>query len=423
MSAPAARARRALLVAYHFPPLAGSSGIQRTLRLVQQLPEFGWEALVLTTDVRAYVRTSDDLAAEVPAGTVVRRAFALDAARHLSWRGRYLGFTARPDRWASWRFDGVRTGMRMVAEFAPEVIWSTYPFATAHLIGAALARRSRLPWIADFRDPMAQDGYPADPAVWRAFKRIEETAAREARLCVFTTPGALRTYRARYPSAAGRMELVENGYDEESFARAVAPPPRPAGARVTLLHSGILYPVERDPRALFTALRRLADAGRIAPRDLVLRFRASNHDDHIRTLAATHGVADFIELAPPLPYREALGEMLGADALLLMQDAGCNDQIPAKAYEYLRAGRPILGITDPRGDTAALLRDAGVDTVAPLESADAIAALLPRFLDALRAGTAPVARAAAVAGAARRERTRQTARLFERAAVATPGDL
>lgn len=80
--------KRVLMVAYHFPPLAGSSGIQRTLRFVQQLPALGWQPLVLTVRPQAYEHTSPDLDSQVPAGTVVRRAFALDTARHLSVGGR-----------------------------------------------------------------------------------------------------------------------------------------------------------------------------------------------------------------------------------------------------------------------------------------------------------------------------------------------
>ena len=75
--------KRILMIAYHFPPLAGSSGIQRTLRFVQHLPSLGWQPLVLSADPRAYEKTSDDLMADVPPSTVVRRAFALDTARHL----------------------------------------------------------------------------------------------------------------------------------------------------------------------------------------------------------------------------------------------------------------------------------------------------------------------------------------------------
>ena len=64
-------------------------------------------------------------------------------------------------------------------------------------------------------------------------------------------------------------------------------------------------------------------------------------------------------LAPPIGYGEALAEMISSDALLILQASNCNDQIPAKLYECLRARRPILGLTDPAGDTAAALRAAG----------------------------------------------------------------
>ena len=257
--------KRVLMVAYHFPPLAGSSGIQRTLRFVQQLPAHGWQPLVLGAHPRAFERSSDDLDGEVPPATVVRRAFALDAARHLSLGGRYPGALARPDRWMSWRFDAVRQGLKMVREFRPDVLWSTYPIATAHLIGAELQRRTGLPWIADFRDPMAQEGYPTDRATWLAFSNIERQAATQASVCCFTTPGAAAIYRARYPAAAQRMAVLENGFDEDSFAAAeaalAAAPPEQRGPLVpgclTLLHSGVVYPDERDPAALIEALARL----------------------------------------------------------------------------------------------------------------------------------------------------------------------
>ena len=118
--------KRVLMVAYHFPPLAGSSGVQRTLRFVQHLPSFGWEPLVLTTHPRAYEQTGDDLLADIPEGTVVSRAFALDASRHLAIGGRYLGFTARPDRWISWKFAAIQQGLRLIRKFRPQAIWSTY---------------------------------------------------------------------------------------------------------------------------------------------------------------------------------------------------------------------------------------------------------------------------------------------------------
>lgn len=404
-----------ILIAFHFPPLAGSSGIQRTLRFAQHLPAFGWQPLVLTAQERAYERTSADLNSDVPQGTLVQRAFALDTARHLAVGGRYAGALARPDRWMTWRYDAVRQGMRMIRKFKPKLLWSTFPIATAHIIGAELARRSGLPWIADFRDPMAQDGYPADPLTWAQYRRIEEQALTQAAASVFTTPGAAAEYRRRYPTAAHKVRVIENGYDEESFssiAADAAARPLVEGA-VTLLHSGIVYPSERDPTQLMAALRKLHEAGTITPQRLRLRFRAAVADDLLMRLAAEHGVAGYLDLCPPIPYREALAEMLRADALLVMQASNCNEQIPAKLYEYLRAGRPVLCLTDPAGDTAGVLRAAGIDALARLDEAADIASLLQRFVSHGAGGLSTLASSDAVRSASRLGRTQQLARLLD----------
>jgi glycosyltransferase involved in cell wall biosynthesis len=370
--------RHLLMVAFHFPPCAVSSGIQRTLRFARDLPQLGWQPVVLTAFKSAYERISPDLLHEIPDGVFVHRAVALDAARHLAIAGRYPAVLARPDRWASWGWPATVAGWRLVRRFRPAAIWSTYPIATAHVIGFRIARMSGLPWVADFRDPMAQDGYPEDPATWRAFARIEARTVRHAAASVFTTRGAARTYRQRYPDAARRVHVIENGFDEASFAGLdTMSRPAPDG-RFTLVHSGVVYPSERDPTHLFRALAAFKNSTP-APR-LLVRFRASGHDALIGSLARQFGVSDLVEIAPPLPYRAALEEMCRADGLLVLQAANCNEQIPAKVYEYLRAHRPILALTDPRGDTADLLQRCGVRSIAPLDDASAIQAALSEFL-------------------------------------------
>jgi glycosyltransferase involved in cell wall biosynthesis len=410
------------MVAYHFPPLAGSSGIQRTLRFARHLPDAGWEPLVLTTIPGAYERTSPDLDAEIPRELIVRRAFALDAARQLSVLGRYPRLLARPDRWATWRFDAVRVGMRMIRTFRPDAIWSTYPIATAHCIGQRLHDRSGLPWVADFRDPMAQVDYPEEPQLRELFRRIESAAIASAACSVFTTPGAAREYARRYPQRAACMRVIENGYDEESFA-AVEQEAAALGAlqpgRLTLLHSGIVYPSERDPSRLLQALGQLKQSGRLDAARLSVRFRAAVHNELLRDLAQRYDVADLVEIAPPIGYRAALLEMLRADGLLVLQASNCNDQIPAKIYEYLRARRPLLALTDPAGDTAQALRAAGVGRVAQLDRADEIARLLEEFAagPALRASLLP--QEAAVRGASRAARARELAAALD-GAVAAP---
>ena len=151
---------------------------------------------------------------------------------------------------------------------------------------------------------------------------------------------------------------------------------------VTLLHSGIVYPSERDPTQLMAALQLLHQAGVVRPGQFKLRFRAAVAEDLLRDKAAEFGVTEYVEVCPPIPYREALAEMLRADALVLMQASNCNAQIPAKLYEYLRADRPLLCLADPAGDTARAVLAAGVDTVVPLDDAHTISKLIGRFLQA-----------------------------------------
>jgi glycosyltransferase involved in cell wall biosynthesis len=372
--------------------------------------------MVLTAHPRAYETRSCDLLRDVPKEVKVERSFALDAARHLAVFGRYPSVLARPDRWLAWKWGAVPAGMRLIREHHPAVIWSTYPIATAHMIGAELHYRTGLPWIADFRDPMAQPDYPSDPDTWRSFKCIEERAVRAAARCVFVTPSAAQIYRDRYPEAdRSCFVVIENGYDEESFGAAEIAAARKGPLNpgcVTLLHSGIVYPAERDPTHFFAALSELKRQGLIGRDPVRVRFRAPVHDELLRELTARHGLGDLIEVLPPIPYREALEEMLRADGLLVMQAANCNAQIPAKVYEYLRAKRPILGLADPAGDTAQLLRRAGLDTFVRLESADEIRGAVTRFLGALRSGTGRLPTPKFVSDASRRSRSFELARLL-----------
>lgn len=348
--------KRALMVAFHFPPQAGSSGILRTLNFVKNLPSNGWQPAVLSAHPRAYESTREDLLSTIPAGTEVIRAFALDAARHLAIAGKYPQVLALPDRWATWWLGGVRAGLRAIRAQRPDVVWSTYPISTAHMIGASLAKKTGLPWIADFRDPMLNPGYPSEPLQRRIRQRIESETLARATFCVFTTQRAADNYAERYPQAAGKCRVIENGYDEDAFTDAIPARSGVADDTLLFLHSGIIYPEDRDPSAFFAAIARLIEQGSLSRDKVCIRFRAPSHTTEVAALAAKYNLADVVDIAPPIPYRQAIAEMLGADFLVVFQGAQFNAQIPAKIYEYLRAGRPLLALTDPAGDTATQLR-------------------------------------------------------------------
>ena len=307
----------------------------------------------------------------------------------------------------------------MIRKHRPNAIWSTYPVATAHMIGHTLHRLSGLPWVADFRDPMAQDGYPADPKTWQSYKEIEEGALRSASFSVFATTGAARTYRERYPDVSGaHLAVIENGNDDESFSQLESSNDGPLlPGTFTLIHSGIVYPSERDPTQLFQALRLMLDEGRLKPVELRLRLRAPAHEALLANLIDKFRLAEVVELCPPIPYHRALQEMMRADRLLVLQAINCNEQIPAKVYEYLRCRRPIIALTDPIGDTARLLRKAGIHYMARLDSVQEIELELRRFLDQVKRGDASLLDDVFVMGASRLNRTRELIGLLDRIAV------
>lgn len=411
--------KRVLMIAYHFPPLRGSSGIQRTLKFVQYLPSTGWEPIVLSAHPRAYEEISDDQLIDVPGHNVVSRAFALDAARHFALFRRYPRILALPDRWASWLLGAVPAGLGLIRRHRPHVIWSTYPIATAHLIGFVLHRLSGIPWVVDMRDPMTDEVYPPDESTRRVYRWLERKAIAHASLIVCTTAGAIDDYRNRYPDIAPeRYLLIENGYDEERFAVAQAMARTAATARFTLLHSGIVYPSERDPTHLLSALSTLKKQGTLNASSFRLILRATGHDAHIAALLHQFEVTDLVEIAPAIPYGEALTEMLSADGLLILQAANCNRQVPAKLYEYLRARRPILALTDPAGDTARTLRGAGIDTIARLDASDEIADALVRFIALAKDGMAPCVPEDKIGAYSRRARARELAEALDSTAAA-----
>jgi glycosyltransferase involved in cell wall biosynthesis len=264
---------------------------------------------------------------------------------------------------------------------------------------------------------MTDVGYPPNPLIRRVYLWIERKTITHCTKAVCTTPGTIRLYQTRFPNIhSSRFTLIENAYDEENFSEAAA---AVTGARqndktFTLVHSGVIYPSERDPTQLFEALAALSQHGLISPDNFKLVLRATAHDGHLGKLIDQHGIGELVSLVPPIPYRDALAEMLSADGLLVLQAANCNDQIPAKLYEYLRAQRPILGLTDPKGDTARTLVNAGIDTIAPLDSRKAIMQALLRFLDLAKRGEAPIASMEKVLTNSRKSRSGELANLFDK---------
>lgn len=417
---------RVLLIAYHFPPCGFSSGMQRTLCFSRDLREHNWAPLVLTAHLRAYAATKTGQLRQVPEDVPVRAAFALDTKRHLGIGGRYLGWMALPDPWVSWLPGAIVAGIQMIRKYRPAVLWSTYPIATAHLIGLYLHRITGVPWVTDFRDPMTEEDpqtgehFPEDKRLWSVRRWIEKQSIHHCTRAIFVTPGSLEIHRRRYPSFSDRMAVIGNGYDEENFSAAehLVRTPQAKSSQLLLLHSGVLYPgPDRDPTAFFAALAALKETGKISSDALQVRLRATGYDGYYRQLILKYRLADIVSLEQAAPYQDALAEMLTADGLLVFQGRTSNPAIPAKLYEYLRARRPIFALVDSRGDTAAVLSRARTGIQVPLDNAETIQRGLVQFLSELRQGTSSLPSEQAIVEHSRKLKAKQLASLLSEVAT------
>jgi hypothetical protein len=414
---------RALLIAFHFPPQAASSGIQRTLSFSRHLGSYGWDPLVLSAHPAVYNIKNAAQLATLPPDLVVKRAFALDAKRHLGVLGRYPQILALPDRWISWWLSAVPAGWELVRRHTPAVIWSTFPIATASLIGLTLHRITGLPWVADFRDPMLQPNFPDRKIQRRAYAWIERQTIHQCQKAIFTTQSAMDSYKGRFPEFLHeKFVVIENGYEEESFMDigSITPPGfQHAENRCTLLHSGTLYADDRDPSSFFQALSSLKTSGKLDKVDLRIILRATGDDAYFTKLIDKYSIDDIVKIEPPVTYYEALQEMLNVDGLIVFQGSSVNTQIPAKIYEYLRARKPIFGLLDPAGETARLFKAAGLPNTSRMDSAADILPALENFISQIRAGDARIASDDFITAASRKNRAAELANVFHQVAGAS----
>lgn len=382
--------RHALFVAYHYPPEASSSGVLRTLKYTQYLQRFGWRVSVLTVREAAYSHVDASLQAQIPPDVRVIRTASLDSKRHLSIAGRYPSVLAIPDRWVWWAPWALAAGARLFREDPFQLIYSSSPHATAHLIAGRLSGRCGLPWVADFRDPWYEE--PPEPdttaIVHWAARHLERWAVHKARKVTTSTPELADQLAARYPDCPGdKFRAIVNGYDEADFSEL----PYRSGdsGRFRMLHAGAINPAFRDPRPLFRALRRLIDEGAADPRELHLQFLGPGDFGQSEALADAvrqTGLQQVVEFLPRIPYAQSLQALRDADLLLLLQASeDTRSLVPAKLYEYLRAQRPVLALVLPGACDRLLDQTGGGWSVSPQDE-QALAAALGAALAKWRSG-------------------------------------
>ncbi|WP_371187656.1 glycosyltransferase [Thalassotalea maritima] len=377
--------KKLLYVAYHYPPIIGSSGVHRTVSFVKHLAKSGWDVDVLTCKKLAYDKVDTKHSKQEPACANVIRCFAFNTQRHLSINGKYLSWLAQPDNWQSWILTGVLRASARLIRVKVDLIVSSYPITSAHIIAYILHRMFKVPWVADLRDPMLQDDYPQNKTKRKIFKWIESKIIKHCCFAVVTTEGAKRLYQSKYPEIPESFwNLIPNGFDEDLIESLN--PHQPNQPKLTLLHSGLIYPSERDPCQLFAAISSMKHDGSISCSTFELRLRACGHEHIYRPILKKLDIEDVVKIGGLITFAEAIKEMQAASALLVIQAENCNYQIPAKVYEYIRIGKPILGLTPSKGDTGMLLSKIPQAILAPLDDTYMIKTAICELIDKVNTG-------------------------------------
>jgi glycosyltransferase involved in cell wall biosynthesis len=373
------RPRRVLLVTCYFPP-TGAVAAFRLLSFARHLPHSGWEVGVVAPGRMPCEPCDEALARQVPPETIVFSVpFPNSLPARLARKFIYHGV---------WLPRALPALVRAIRQFSPDVVLTSGPPHCIHFLGLLVKWLFGVHWVADFRDPWFTNT-KSDTGwfPWARWERYwEERIMRRADCVVANTPLACRGMQAAYPASAAKIVCVTNGFDREFF-----PPSRqratPAGP-ITMLHAGELYQ-GRDPRPLLAAMQTLEETRPTDCPPLRLRLLGLSTDPRLDLAGSIRerGLRESVEVAGHVPYAEALAAAAAADILLLLDTPGRKISIPAKLFEYIAAGRPILALTEPDGDVAWALQASGAThRIAPALDVERITQAVRELRDEVRRG-------------------------------------
>ena len=342
--------------AYHFPP-ENVIGALRPFRFYKYLSRLGYRCHVITAaDVSQLAGIQ---------GEQVSDPFVTRARTGPGWQVERAirKFLLPGVVGTQWSVHAYRAAARFIDQH-PEsrvTVFSTFPPVGVLFAGYWLSRQRNLPWVADFRDPLANN--PIYNSINRftknVYQKLERIVMRSADVIVANTDAAQENFKTEYPEIAGRVELLWNGFDPEQrlLSLPVADPNRRVYAHVGELYGG------RSATPILTSLRRLIDAGRLDAETFQVRLSGP-------VVPGSLPDADFIAQAERegwlkletdrVPQKAAHQIIRTADALLLIQWETASLQVPGKLYEYLQIGRPILAYVPRVSPVERILEKSGV---------------------------------------------------------------
>ncbi|MGA3244269.1 MAG: hypothetical protein ABSE41_06620 [Bacteroidota bacterium] len=391
--------KKVLIVTYYFPP-SGGPGVQRVLKFVKYLPEFGWQPVVLTVQDGDYPARDESLLAEIPQHAIVYRTKIFEPYRlyrkltgkavnmpvdveNIPQGGKKKSLTESlaefvrstffiPDARIGWYPYAVPQGLKIIKEQNIEAIYSSSPPYTTSVIARKLHRATRIPWVAGFRDPWT--GFLSTPDRWfipRAIdERLERAVFNDANAVEAAWRGILKDVTGKVPGIDQKKLVYHpNGFDREDYPTLKLK----KNKRFTVTYTGSMYG-KRNPRTFLQAVEGLVSDGKVDPRKIHLKF-IGRFGSEVREMLERSSIHDSIEVISYLPHSESVEALLRSDALLLIVDEadGSDEIVPGKVFEYIGAQRPIIGLA-PEGAIAGLMRETRSGLVAANQDIPAIQA-------------------------------------------------
>ncbi len=438
------------MISYCYPPMA-VVGVYRTLKFVKYLREFGWDPIILTLSNPSDYAFNPELFKDIPKDLKVYRTrliAPLQSWENWSARRRKSGsvpplaepkeqisqasatassapgllarfkrhiFAAMstPDKDAGWLLTALPKTLRLIRAENVDCLYTSTPPHSAHLIGLYAKKLSGLPFVADFRAPWTQNEYfdemKSVPWQKRLEEKLELSVHRGADVVISNSTWEGEGYRRKYAPVVGEKFVpILNGYDPDDFD----PSGSVAYDRFTIVYIGSLYK-RRAPDVFLKGLARFLD-GQPEARHRTTALFIGPKDNTLRSLAEQLGINDVIQTIDFLPQSEAYKYLFGAHVLLMILgfDQRGKGVIPAKIFEYIPVGRPILALI-PEGETAEMVRKYDAGTIITSPDIDQVATALGRYYaDYLRNGVV-VPQIRIIEEYTRRSQTKQFAELLD----------
>ncbi len=350
------RAKSVLILSHVFPP-SGGAGVQRVLKFVKYLGEFGWQPVVVTPRSPSVPVKDHSYQDDLPPDLALYRLYTPEAGA-LGGGGRVGGGGLRP------RLRRLAGGLLFPD---PHVVWlpfalpGTLAAARRHRVRAVLAsgppfstflpaylaaRRLDLPLVLDFRDDWSgffNKGFGAREGgwLWRSLvTRLEGRLVRGAALVIGNTPEMCRRLRRLHGGPEDKYAWIPNGYDPADFC--FTPPQPPDDGRLHILYAGTVF----QSHPLDDLWQGVEQLSREERRKLAVTIVGRAEADQVLD-PGLPGLE--VKIVPYRPHREVVRLMGRAHLLLLTLApiAGLERMVPAKLFEYLAARRPVLALVPP----------------------------------------------------------------------------